>query len=431
LRGLLYFAGALAVIAPAPGQTVFHDWSIHFQATSVGQMHGEFPSLYEGPNSLPPHLERRVSLTSTTFLAAAIGKHLELIINPELAGGKGFGNVTGIAGFPNGEIPRVASSTPTPYLARGYLKATWGIGDELEKVADAPNQPAANRTARRFTWIFGKFSLTDFFDNNAYSHDPRGQFMNWSLMANGAWDYPADSRGYTVGTVAELTLSRWSARAAVAMEPSVANGPHLDTRVTKNRGVVMEAERRFSLAGHPGVVRALGYLNREDAGTFRQAILPGGGTDLAATRRNGTEKYGVGINLEQEVARDAGVFARYGWSDGKTESWAFTQIDRTFAYGLSVGGRRWKRERDRVGIAQASNYLSGDQSSFLAAGGLGFIIGDGRLSYRPERILETFYAWSLTKQWTVTGGYQYIVNPAYNQARGPVSVGTLRLHWEW
>jgi high affinity Mn2+ porin len=200
--------------------------------------------------------------------------------------------------------------------------------------------------------------------------------------------------------------------------------------VAKNRGVSVEWEKRHKPMGRAGAWRVLGFLNREQAGTFRDAILPDGTTDLGATRRPGTKKYGFGVNMEQEIARDIGAFGRYGWSDGKTEAWAFTQIDRSVSGGISLQGRRWKRTGDNIGVAAVRNYLSGDDRRFLAAGGMGFIVGDGRLNYAPESIAEAYYAWHAVRDWTFTLDYQRIVNPAYNRDRGPVSVGTLRLHWE-
>jgi high affinity Mn2+ porin len=402
-------------------------WSVHFQATSIGQHHGSFPSLYEGAHSLPSHPENEVSLTATAFLAAHFGRW-DFVVNPEDAGGRGIGGVTGIAGFTNGETPRVAQATPTLYLARGYASYTLPFGAETERVEDGPNQVAGSQPVRRLTLTGGKFALTDFFDNNTYSHDPRTQFMNWAIMYNGAWDYPADTRGYTVGLLAELTMKRWSLRAANAMVSTVANGPVLDTRVAKNRGNVVEWETRYSPAGQPGVFRVLGFANTFAGGTFRQAMLANGGTDVAATRRDGTLKYGFGLNLEQAIARDIGVFARYGWADGKTEAWEFTQIDRSLSGGVSLSGSRWRRAADRVGVAAVRNYLSGDQRRFLAAGGLGFIIGDGRLNYRPESSVEAYYAWQMLKVLSVTVDYQRVENPAYNHDRGPVSVYSLRLH---
>jgi high affinity Mn2+ porin len=406
-------------------------WSIHFQATSIGQTHGSFPSPYEGANSLPPHTENRVSLTSTLFLSFRLLKGLDVVVNPEIAGGKGFGDVTGIAGFPNGEIPRVASATPTLYAARAFLRYTIPLGSETEEVQDGINQPAGRQPASRVTLIAGKFALTDCFDNNSYSHDPRTQFMNWAIMYNGSWDYPADVRGYTIGAYSELTMRTWSLRAAVALEPTVANGPNLDTRISENRGDTVEWEQRYSPRGRSGALRILGFANRSDAGTFREALELGASPpDLGPTRRNGTLKYGFGLNIEQAITRDIGIFGRYGWANGKTEAWAFTQVDRSLSSGVSIGGRSWKRPDDRLGVAVVRNYLTGDQRRFLAAGGLGFIIGDGRLNYAPESIVEAYYAWQVTKMLILTGDYQHVQNPAYNQDRGPVSVFSLRIHIE-
>jgi high affinity Mn2+ porin len=403
---------------------------IHFQATSIGQTHGAFNSPYEGTNSLPPHRENFVSLTSTLFLTLRAGAHWEFVVNPEIAGGKGFGNVTGIAGFTNGEIPRVAAATPTLYLARGYVKTTWALGPDETAVGSGANGDPGALATNRITSVAGKFGLTDFFDNNAYSHDPRSQFMNWSIMYNGAWDYPADVRGYTVGAMQELTMKSWSLRAATALEPTEANGPTLDWRVAKNRGEVIEYEQRYRIAGQSGTIRTLGFLNREDGGTFLEALRQPGTPDVIATRRNGTAKYGFGLNLEQAITRDIGVFGRYGWADGKTEAWAFTQIDRSLSGGVSLAGRLWRRPKDSIGAGAVRNYLSGDQRAYLAAGGLGFIIGDGRIDYRPEAIVESYYAYQLNRMTTLSLDYQHIANPAYNHDRGPVSVYSLRVHIE-
>lgn len=419
------FAGSLTLPALPHGQGAKTEststpelWTIHFQATSIGQEHGSFRSLYEGANSLPAHPEKRVSLTSTIFFGLRLTRHTELIVDPEVAGGKGFGQVTGIAGFTNGEIPRVASATPTLYAARVFVRETVALGRETELVENAANQPAGTRPVTRLTLIAGKFAITDYFDNNRYSHDPRSQFMNWSLMSNGAWDYPADTRGYTIGSVEELTMRKWSLRFASVMEPTMANGPTFDTRITRNRGEAIEWERRYKPFRRPGALRLLGFINGEDAGTFREAMRAGDLPDLPATRRNGAKKYGFGVNLEQALSADAGVFARYGWSDGRTETWAFTQIDRSLSGGISIQGSRWHRIKDTIGVGAVRNYLSGDQRGFLAAGGLGFIIGDGRLNYQPESIVEAYYALRATREFIFTADFQRIENPAYNKDRG-------------
>ena len=415
LVGIGFVAGVMAAVGQTPSR-----WSLHFQATSIGQHHGSFPSLYEGENSLPPHPESRASITATFFLGLRVNRHIDLVVNPEVAGGKGFGMTTGLGGFTNGEIPRVSGATPKLYPARAFVRTVWALGPETRGVP-----------ARRVTTVTGKFALTDYFDNNTYSHDHRTQFMNWALMYNGAWDYPADTRGYTLGTMEELTMHKWSLRLAHALEPTTPNGPTFDFRVARNRGDVIEWERRYTPKGRFGVLRLLGFANRERAGTFREAMQADGTTNIESTRRDGTLKYGFGVNLEQSVTTEVGVFGRYGWSDGKTESWAFTQVDRSLSGGVSISGSLWKRKSDHIGIAGVRDYLSGDQRSFLAHGGLGFIIGDGRLDhYRPEDIVEAYYSWRAAKEWTITADFQHVRNPAYNADRGPVSVGTIRLHWE-
>jgi high affinity Mn2+ porin len=277
----------------------------------------------------------------------------------------------------------------------------------------------------------GKFAVTDFFHNNAYSHDPRTQFMNWSLMANGAWDYPADTRGYTIGTVEEVRLWSFAFRAADVMEPTTANGPTFDTHIAKNHGLAFEFEHDHRGHRRNGAIRILAFENHEHAGTYRNAMRGSGKSpDFDATRHNGARKYGVGIKFEQEFSQDAGVFGRYGWSDGKTESWAFTEIDRSLSGGLSIRGRRWGRPRDTIGLGAARNYSFWRPPLVPGRRGTGFIIGDGNLNYAAEQIVETYYAVHVNTTWTITADFQRISNPAYNRDRGPVSVASLRVHWE-
>lgn len=413
--------------APTPER-----WNLFYQATSIGQYHGTFLSPYSSPFSLQDYMERDVSLTTTLFFGLRLEKNTYLYFDPEIAGGRGFSGVNGMANFPNGELPRVASAAPKPYVARLYVAHDFALSAETEAEESDENQLAGRRPVNRYTVSMGRFTLTDFFDNNRYSHDPRTQFMGWAVMYNGAWDYPADVRGYTWGWVHELHFRNWSLRYASAAMPKTANGPRFDRRLFVNRGDVFEGEYRYSLRKHDGTVRLLNYENRANAGTYgdaiRQAQLTGGPPDVTATRRNGTLKYGFGLNVEQEVAQDLGVFGRLGWNDGKTESFAFTAIDRLATAGVSIGGRRWRRPFDTVGAEFTINGISGVHALYLADGGHDFLIGDGRLRYGPEEIPEAYYSARLFPGFFAGFDVQHASNPAYNRDRGPVWILSLRLH---
>jgi high affinity Mn2+ porin len=410
-------------------------WNLYYQATSIGQYHGTFRSPYEGPLSLQNYPERDVSLTTTLFFGLRLAENTLLYFDPEIAGGRGFSSVDGLANPTNGELPRIATATPKPYLARLYITQDFGFGKERENVESDTNQLSGSRPMTRYSITVGRFSLTDFFDNNRYTHDPRSQFMEWAVMYNGAWDYPADTRGYTWGWVHEFHTRNWSLRYASAMEPKVANGPQFDRRLLVDRGDVFEGELRHSFGSHAGAVRLLGYANHADAGTYSEAIAlakqNGGVPDVVATRRNGTLKYGTGISADQEIMKDLGVFVRLGWNDGKTESFAFTAIDRLASAGISLNGTRWKRPEDTVATAFTAAGISGVHASYLAQGGLDFLIGDGRLEYGPECSWESYYRARLFPGFFATLDLQHITNPAYNEARGPVWVSSLRLHVEF
>jgi len=407
-------------------------WNIFYQATSIGDMHGAFRSPYSGPFSLQNYPEHDVSLTTTLFLGLQVASNTQIYVDPEVAGGRGFSGVNGIANSPNGELPRVASATPKPYLARAYITQDFGFGDARENFESDENQLAGSRPMTRYSISVGRFTVTDFFDNNRYSHDPRTQFMGWGIMYNGAWDYPADTRGYTWGWVHEFHTRSWSLRYGSAAEPRVANGIRFDRRLFRDRGDMFEGERRFSLHGHDGAVRLLGFLLHTDSGSYAEALAIGRQTgatpDVAATHRAGRLKYGTGISANQELTKDAGVFARLGWDDGKTESFAFTAIDRLAEGGVSVSGNRWKRPHDTVATALTASGLSGVHAAYLAAGGLDFLIGDGRLNYAPEYVWESYYSARVSAHLTASFDLQYVVNPAYNHDRGPVWIESFRLH---
>ena len=436
----ILFSGSRAIVAqqatspadPTPVQTEW--WNLSYQATSIGQYHGTFRSPYSGPFSLQDYPERDVSLTTTLFLGLRLEKNTQLYFDPEIAGGRGFSGVNGLANSSNGELPRVASATPKPYLARLYVMHDFGFGDEREDVDSDENQLAGQRPMKRYTIVAGRFTLTDFFDNNRYSHDPRTQFIGWAAMFNGAWDYPADVRGYTWGWMHEFHTRHWSFRYASAAMPRVANGLRVDRRLFVNRGDVFEAEYRYSVNKHPGAVRILNYENHANAGTYATAIRLAQQTgtipDITTTRKNGTLKYGFGLNMDQEIAKDFGVFSRLGWNDGKTESFAFTAIDRLATGGVSMTGQRWRRAGDTVATELTVGGISGVHALYLARGGHDFLIGDGRLEYGPEYVWETYYSTQLRKGIFANFDLQHVTNPAYNQQRGPVWIPSIRLHIE-
>ena len=409
-------------------------WNLYYQATSIGQYHGTFHSPYSGPFSLQNYGERDVSLTTTLFLGLRLSRNTYLYFNPEVAGGRGFSGVDGLANSSNGELPRVASATPKPYLARLYVSHDFALGSESEYFESEENQLSGPRPLKRYTVTAGRFTLTDFFDNNRYSHDPRTQFIGWAVMFNGAWDYPADVRGYTWGWVHELHLRNWSFRYGSSAMPRVANGLRLDRRLLRNRGDVFEGEYRYSLRKHPGAIRLLNYENRANAGTYataiRQAEQRGDTPDVISTRTNGTLKYGFGLNAEQELPNNIGIFGRLGWNDGKTESFAFTAIDRLATLGVSITGQRWRRPLDTAATEVTISGISGVHALYLARGGYDFLIGDGRLRYGHEIISETYYSARLFPDFFASFVLQHVSNPAYNRDRGPVWIPSLRFHLE-
>jgi high affinity Mn2+ porin len=436
---ILWIALASWVIGSAAAQDSaanqpLERWNLYYQATSIGDYHGNFPALYSGAHSLQNTWERDASLTSTLYLGLRLPDDTQIYIDPELAGGRGFSGVNGVANAPNGELPRVASATPKPYLARAYIIHDFGFGSEREEVDSDANQLAGSRPMTRYSITVGRFTVTDFFDNNRYTHDPRTQFMGWGIMYNGAWDYPADVRGYTWGWMHEFHTRRWTVRYASAAEPRVANGLRFDRRLFVNRGDAFEGEIHYSDGEHPGILRLLGFVNHANAGDYAEALRLGQQTgtipDVTATRRNGTLKYGTGVNLEQQITKNVGVFARLGWNDGKTESFAFTAIDRLATGGVSVAGGRWKRRDDVAATALTISGLSGVHASYLAHGGQDFLIGDGALQYGPEYVWESYYSARLFGGFFATIDLQHIVNPAFNQDRGPVWIPSARLHLE-
>ena len=420
---------------PSPGPPTPERWNLFYQATSIGDYHGTFRSPYSGQFSLQDRQEQDVSLTTTLFLGFRLGSNTQVYFDPEIAGGRGFSGVNGIANSPNGELPRVATATPKPYLARLYFTQDFGFGSERENFSSDENQLAGSRPMTRYSISAGRFTVTDFFDDNKYTHDPRTQFMGWATMYNGAWDYPADTRGYTWGWVHELHLKQWSWRYSSAAEPTQANGGRFDRRLFRDRGDMGEGEYRFEVKKHPGTARLMGFLLHTHSGVYGDAIrlaeTQGGTPDVELTRKFGTLKYGWGVSVDQELTKDIGVFGRLGWDDGHTQSYAFTAIDRLATGGVSLTGARWRRPLDTVATEITSSGLAAVHADYLARGGLDFLIGDGRLRYGREVIWESYYNARVLPGFFAGFDLQHVNNPAFNRDRGPLWIASLRLHLEY
>jgi high affinity Mn2+ porin len=399
----------------------------------VTQAHPSFDAPYSGKNSLNSDSEHESTITSTLYLGARLWKGAEFYVNPELSGGSGLSRALGIAGFPNGESFRVGDAQPRIYLARVMLRQIIAAGSESEPVEEDANQLGGRRPERRWTITLGRFGISDVFDDNEYSHDPRTQFLNWADWTPGAWDYPADTRGYTWGLSIEYNDTNWAARFGAAAEPKVANGLEFDKDLRHAYSLMTELERRYELLGGKGKARLILFYNRAGMGSYREALRQsGGGTpDITSTRRTGRSKWGVALNLEQALSQSAGLFLRGSWNDGHNEAWAYAEIERSVTVGAVRKGPLAKRPGDEAGLAFIANALSPDHRDYLAAGGYGFMIGDGRLSYGLEKIAELYYDALLRDRIWLTANYQFVENPAYNRDRGPVHVFGLRLHTEF
>jgi hypothetical protein len=425
-----------------PGNSAMSKWTYHFQLTTIAQKHSGFKSLYSGSNSLADTVEpTALSLTSTLFFGRKLWKGAAIYFNPEMSGGKGLSFTKGVAGALNGETYRVGATEPQVFIARAYLQQHFAIGKgQYEDFPDDLNQVADRVPASRITVTAGKFAMSDLYDDNLYGKDPRSQFFNWSIWANGAWDYPADTRGYTYGVVAELVKPGWSVKISTVAVPRIANFHLLEYKIPEAHSETIEYDHSYLIAKKEGRVRftvsnthskspsyqeGLHAINTKDS--FILNVISGNVENNAY----GGKKFGLGINIEQKLNDRVGIFSRIGWNDGKDVSWAFTEIDRTLSLGFSSNGAGWHRPVDVVGIAAVGNGISKDHKEFLKAGGYGFIIGDGRLNYGHESIIEAFYNARLLDFLWSSFDYQFVNNPGYNKDRGPVHVFAIRVHVEF
>lgn len=436
MRQLLRGAGAaLAFLAPSP---VLADpdetWSVHGQATFLDQYHPAFRAPYGGANSMGGGSEGRETFDATLYLGARLWDGGEVYADPEIDQGFGLSNTLGVAGFPSGEAYKVGKAAPYFRLQRLFLRQTFDLGGDAQTIDAAANQLAATHTADSLVITAGKISAVDIFDTNAYAHDPRADFMNWSLIDSGAYDYAADAWGYSYGVTAELTKDWWTLRTGLFNLSRVPNTTALERDFSQFE-MVAEGEARYDWNGRQGKIRLLGFLNRARLGSYSDALAlaqkTGTVPDTAAVRRY-VSKPGVALNLEQPLSDDVGLFARASLNDGSTEAEEFSEINRSLALGVSVKGMGWDRPDDAVGLAAVTNMLSQAGQRYFAAGGMGILIGDGKLPHPDnENIVETFYSVAVMPQLAVTLDYQLIVNPAYNSDRGPISVLGARLHTQF
>lgn len=433
---------------PAPErepQTIFpHSdasrWWLSGQINFIPQGHGSFPALYSGPNSLNSKSEIRASRIFTLYTAARFANSSDVVFDLEEASGNGISNSLGLAGYPNIDVVRVPGQgsplSTAPYVARAIFRHVFSLSRETEEAESGPLGVLRSLPLRRLELRAGKFALADFLDVNDVGSDSHLQFMNWTVVNNGAWDFAADTRGYTYAAMLEYDDHGWAIRFAEALMPTVANGIALDGDLKRARAENLELELHPSfLAKKPAQVRLLSYVNHANMGDYREAVelFLEGKTPrpiIEDTRQLGRVKYGFGINLEQPLSANLRVFGRFGWNEGRHESFAYTEVNQTFAFGADYAGARWHRQHDKVGLAFVTNGLSADHREYLKLGGLGFLLGDGTLTYGREGIFEGYYNAHFWRGIYGAIDLQHIANPGYNRDRGPVLVPALRLHIE-
>lgn len=406
------------------------------QANFVFQTHADFPALYSGPHSLINRYEKATSRVMTLYTGVRVNNSFEVLVDPEEAGGSALSLGFGLAGNTNLDIVRNPLLSKAPYLGRGMIHGVIALSkDKVENTRSFLNL-FDELPRRRLELRFGKFSLPDFFDINSVGTDTHFQFLNWTIDNNGAWDYAADTRGYTVGILADYEDRNWGFRFAEGLMPKVANGIDLVWRPWEVHAENWEYELRHGvIPKKAGVIRVLAYTNYANMGIYRDQIIKaaeqGVAPDITDHPWHITRKYGFGFNMEQNLTPNLTAFTRVGWSNGRTESFAYTEVDQTAALGLGANGAWWHRKQDRAGVAFVTNGIKKDHQNYLAAGGLGFLLGDGGLSYGRENIVETYYTVHVWRGIYLAPGVQHIVNPGYNRDRGPVTVPSFRAHVEF
>jgi high affinity Mn2+ porin len=422
-------------VFPHPGNT---HWYIAGQANIIFQAHPAFHSPYQGPNSFTARGEYKTSLLGTLYTGVQahhkIRYNTDLLLDIESSGGRGLSQALGLAGFTNLDVVRNPSLGSTPYIARALIHQTIGLTSKMVPSDRNFMSLATQVSVRRFEIYAGKLSLPDIFDINTVGSDSHLQFTNWTIDNNGAWDYAADTRGYTVGGVLEYDDRAWSARYGIFAMPTVANGIDLDWAFSRASAQNWEFElRRSFIPGRTGSTHILAYVNHAHMGSYRQSVVDylNGATptpDITSTEKFGAVKYGFGWNNEQDVTNSLRIFSRFGWDDGARESFAYTEVDQTISFGGDYNLSQWHRPNDKFGVAFVSNAIKKDHQNYLAYGGLGFLLGDGHLNYGRENIVESYYNRHIRSGLYGAIQLTHINNPGYNRARGPIWVPGLRMH---
>jgi len=435
-------------------------WNFHAQATIIPSLQPGFGAQYSGPNSLGPDRDRQGTVTSDLYLGVPLWHGAEFHADLLMWQGFGLSNSFGLEAFPDADAYKAGTVAPRFMFSHFFVRQTFGLGGEEEDVPDGQFTLPGKRDVSRLTITVGRMSMGDIFDRNTYNHDPHTQFLGWSAT-NLAWDYPSDTVGFTTGIAFELNQPQWTLRYGWLQMPGHMNGftsddrifmwpvvepddgPTSDGEFWKSWGMILELERRWRIEDHPGAIRLQGWIDQDQFASFGVATPlllaspppadtpPGAGITIPAAAFAFHYKYGFGVNWEQEICKNVGVFSRVGWNDGHYAAWTYSDANWTVALGLSVKGAEWHRPGDTFGFAGVLAGASPEQQAFLKAGGTGILNGDGNLSYDCEKALETYYDFALGKSFRLALDYQFIADPAFNRDRGPVNVFGIRLHWEY
>ena len=438
----------LMTAAPAAWsqQDANQSWNLHGQVTELPQGDPGFPAAYSGRNSLNSNGEIQETFAADVFVSARLWRGAEVYADGLLWQGYGLSHTEGIEDFPNGDAFKNGTTYPHFMFAHLFIRETIGFGGKKERVVDGPLALAGDRDISRLTITIGRLTPTDMFDHNTYAQDSHTQFLNWAMQTNLAWDFPSDSVGYTTGIAVELNQPHWTLRTGWFQTPGTKNGftaddlvltfPHAGSsgKFFGSWGTAAEFERRYDAGVRPGAVRFLGWVDEANMINYRQAaaLLESGGpaADLSPARAY-RHKYGLGLNVEQSITKDVGIFSRLGWNNGQTEGWMYTDANWTASLGTSVSGSLWHRPKDNAGLAFVTSGASASAQKFLEAGGTDIISGDGALTYGSEKVAEIYYSFPILKNVYATPDFEFVDNPAFNRRRGPVPVAGVRLHWQF